>query len=242
MQLSSFIGKPVLSPSGENYGYVTGARLTKDRNTLACLVCADAEEEEFYLPRRAVLSSGDAVIANRVRLTAPTGVPSPIGTEVYLHTGEARGTVADVLFGESAEAFLVVVKDGVSESVPVSCAVFGARIILYPDAASKPAARHTAPREKRPKKSGTSPKPAPERETAIARETAIEREAAPAARKNAYDLNRTNLLGRTVQRSVFDRYGTVVAAAGDRVTPAVLAAARRANCLLQLAVNTLTRR
>ena len=53
-------------------------------------------------------------------------------------------------------------------------------------------------------------------------------------------LNHTNLLGRKVKKSVYDDYGIAIALAGERITPAVLARARRAGRLLALAVNTLT--
>ena len=55
-----------------------------------------------------------------------------------------------------------------------------------------------------------------------------------------YRLDRTNLLGRRVKRSVYDEHGEPVALAGERITPEVIARARRGNRLLALTVNTLT--
>ena len=52
--------------------------------------------------------------------------------------------------------------------------------------------------------------------------------------------DRTNLLGRRVKRSVYDEHGAPIATAGERVTPEMIAAARRKNRLLALTVNTLT--
>lgn len=245
MQLSSVIGKPVLSPTGENYGYVTDARLSRDFSRISCLVCADGEEEEFYVPLRAVLSCEDAVIAGKARIAAPTGVLSPIGKRVFSHTGESLGTVSDVLLGEGSEAVLILVKEGVRTTAPVSCAGVEEHAVIYPDAEAKTLAakRNQRPRAAAdpPRKKRTPPKRAQEEPAAPPPETENE---APMpeknVRENVFPLDRTNLLGRRVKRSVFDEYGAPVALAGERITPAVLARARRCNRLLQLTVNTLT--
>ena len=76
MKLSTFIGKPVISPNGDAYGYVTDVRLGRTYNTVSCIVCVDDEEEEFYLPLRAVHAVADAVVAGKARNTAPTGILS----------------------------------------------------------------------------------------------------------------------------------------------------------------------
>ena len=65
-------------------------------------------------------------------------------------------------------------------------------------------------------------------------------EVAPSKTHSIQLLNHTNLLGRKVKKSVYDDYGIAIALAGERITPAVLARARRAGRLLALAMNTLT--
>ena len=262
MQLSSLIGKPVLSPAGEAFGYVTEARPAKDCKTLSCLVCADAEEEEFFLPARAVISMDDAVIAGKTRLAAPSGISSPIGKEIFAYTGEYLGAVCDLLFDEGAEAILVVTKNGVRTTVAADCVTLGEHAVLYPDKPSRDAAARSAPKRKpaadsadRPKRRRTpSPADLPSAEEAppampaepipapqSAAPKPIAKEAQPETKPVFLQLlNRTNLLGRRVKRSVYDDYGVPVALAGERITPAVLARARKCNRLLQLSVNTLT--
>lgn len=56
----------------------------------------------------------------------------------------------------------------------------------------------------------------------------------------SFRIDRTNLLGRRVKRSVYDETGAPIAVAGERVTPETIALARRKNRLLALTVNTLT--
>ena len=63
---------------------------------------------------------------------------------------------------------------------------------------------------------------------------------AASTQTNSYQLNRTNLLGKRLKKSVFDDQGKPIALAGERITPEILARARRSNRLLELTVNTLT--
>lgn len=147
MRFSSWIGKDVLSRSGERLGYVVALRLTRDMKKLSCLVCADEEEAEFYLPARAVLSAEDAVIAGRQRFEMPTGQPCPVGRPVYLHTGEFFGVIADVDTGEEP-ALAVWTEDG-ERSVPAACAAMGETVIVYPTAEEKRTAGRAAAQNQR---------------------------------------------------------------------------------------------
>lgn len=122
-KLSSLIGKQILTPAGERLGYVIGATLTQTRKNISCLYCADQEDEEFYLPVRAVLSYGDALIAGKARLSSPTGFPSPVMTPAYGHTGELAGVVCDFITGD--EPKLVLWKNGTETVVPLSLAAQG---------------------------------------------------------------------------------------------------------------------
>ncbi|MBR7186338.1 MAG: hypothetical protein IKD43_02485 [Clostridia bacterium] len=236
MQISTLISKPVLSPGGDAYGYVTDVRFARGYQKISCLVCADVEEEEFYVPLRAVLFFGDAVIVSRSRIATPTGLFSPIGKCAYTHTGEALGNVSDVILEEDAES-TIVISDGKTQTVTrVSCASIRENAVLYPDAFSKAQAKGKA-------KNGTQA-PALKTERKKQKENCVPKVAegninAPKEAKAAI-LNRTNLLGRHVRRSVYDGRGTPIAVAGECVTPAILSAARRAGRLLELTVNTLT--
>ena len=272
MLISSLPGKAVLTRSGEWLGYVVALTLTRDMKKLSCLICADAEEEEFLLPARAVLSAGDAVIARRQRAERATGVPSPIGRQVFSHTGEELGVIADVDTGEDPA---LIVRGEEERRVAVLCAAMDQTVIVYPtpeerraasgtrsktrsapkpkpQPAPKAAAPEGAPSPKRmpvpspvpqplpqpapfpappvqpapPDTDSTTPQPAPS--------------PAPSAEANVWRIDRTNLLGRRVKRSVFDDAGKPVALAGERITPETLKRARRHNRLLALTVNTLT--
>ncbi len=276
MQLSNLIGKQILSPAGEAYGYVLAARPTKDLSKLSSLIAVDGEEEEFCIPARAILSVDDAVIAGRTRIETPTGIPSPIGREVFSYTGEYLGAVCDLLLGDGSEAILVVTRDGVRTTAAAACAIFGEHIVLYLDREARDAAaksggkkrpslpraavqRELAQRSELPpaKRENTPPKqsipiesgPPMSEEGVAAKPPQSEQETrneAPMSEEKPKDpnavrlLNNTNLLGRTVKRSVFDNFGRPVALAGERITPAHLARARLAGRLLALTVNTLT--
>ncbi len=276
MQLSNLIGKQILSPAGEAYGYVLSALPTKDLSKLSSLVAVDAEEEEFCIPARAILSIDDAVIAGRMRIDAPTGIPSPIGREVFSYTGEYLGAVCDLLLGDGSEAILVVTRDGVRTTAAAACAIFGEHIVLYLDKEARDAAAKSGGKKKAslpraavqreftqkaelapaedtaapPKQSvpikEEPPKPKENTITAPPQNEEKTKDGPPMSKEEPKDpnavrlLNNTNLLGRTVKRSVFDNFGRPVALAGERITPAHLARARLAGRLLALTVNTLT--
>lgn len=172
MELSKNIGKPVLSPAGENLGYVTGALLPRDYSAVAAYVCASEDEEEYYLPVSAIRAASDALIAVRTRQTAPSGLtPCPIGKRAYTVEGENSGVIADFLFGDVAPAFLLY-RDGETLPVPVSRFVIGESALVYPSAAPKKplSVKRKKPAEKPPemtvekavKKSAPLPAPAVE--------------------------------------------------------------------------------
>ena len=267
MLISSLVGKTVLSRSGERFGYVLALRPARDMKKLSCLVCADDDEEEFFLPARAVLSVEDAVIAGRQRANAPTGIPSPIGSPVYTHTGEQLGTITDIDTGDSPA--LILFSNGEEHRIDVSCAAMDETVIVYPTAedrrsagsrrtrlattgrtsakktkTSTTSAEKSASNNKVPQQKNIAPvqefsKIQPRQTEPLATSSEVSQPAA-SAQTNSYQLNRTNLLGKRLKKSVFDDQGKPIALAGERITPEILARARRSNRLLELTVNTLT--
>lgn len=234
MQLTSLIGKQILSPAGEHIGYVLAARPSRDLKKVSCLVCADENEEEFFLPVKNVLSFGDALIAQHTHAAAPSGIPCPISSAVYSSEGERIGTLGELLIGEDADPLFIVHEDGAKFTYPLSRVALGDSIIVYAEGCKKPAAVKKParkPAEKKPQKQKTvAPPHKKETETGTAASTA-----------NAEDaLNRLNLLGRRLKKSVYDENGYPIALAGERITKNIVSLARRSNRLLQLTVNTLT--
>lgn len=221
MELSSLIGKRILSPAGEDLGYVVRAYLARDLRKLSSLVCADGEEEEFYLPVRALLSVSDIAVAGKARLKAPTGVLFPAGYPVYSEKGERLGFVSDYIFGEAESAFVAL--DGAARKTfpAAEVRVRGSVVLRVPDGARRAA----APKAQTSEREAQAPPPKP---------------ADPAPAGGSPVCNRLDLLGKKVKKSVLDGFGAPIVRAGERITPAVIAAARRQNRLLQLAVNTYT--
>ena len=263
MQLSMLIGKQILTPAGERLGYVTGAYLDRELKKLSALAVADAEEEEFFMPARALTAVGDAVIATNLRIRTPGGVPSPVGLEAYSDKGEHLGAVGDWLFGEE-DAVLILVKEGVRTSVPVQNALMGETVIVYPEPPKKRPApvRRPAAKKTTQKTENEAPMPATDAsktddmsgaedipaqaEGSPSTPSAAAVDEAPVAPRQSnagtgeYSFNRFNLLGRRLKKSVFDEWGLPVALAGERITPEILSRARQCNRLLTLTVNTLT--
>ncbi len=241
MQVSSLIGKNVLTRAGECLGYVLSLRLTRGLKAISCLVCVDADEEEFFLPMRAVLSAEDAVIAGSARLRAPTGTECPVGRPVYSHTGEFLGHIGDVDTGESPALLIRGGKEPLR--VDIACAALGETVIVYPSGEERRSAgRKKSGTTRVPQEHGTKIKQTstPNRQPPASQERAKRLFTLPTQDASAQRIDRTNLLGRRVKRSVFDETGKAVALAGERITPETLARARRCNRLLALTVNTLT--
>lgn len=247
MQISTVIGKQVLSPQGEKLGYVINAYPARDMKSLAALQCADEDEEEYFLPAKNVVSYGDALIANKARQNTANGIASPVGNAVYSHTGELLGAVDDLLLGDGGEALFIVHRDGTKNAYPFSRVSVGDTLIVYPEGVKKPAPKpERKPAGKKPQSRvqaarETEPKPAEPQQSAPKPEPPAQPDppAQPAPQADG-GINRVNLLGRKVKKSVYDDFGYPIAVAGETVTPYTVAAARRSNRLLQLTVNTLT--
>ena len=243
MQISTLIGKPVLTRAGDRLGYVTAAHPARDLKKISSLVCADDDENEFCLPARAILSVSDAVIAGGARLKAPTGIESPIGKRAYSHTGEELGALSDAELGEIPS--LLITGDNGQLRCDAACATIGETVIVYPSPEDRrPAA---AKRRHTPKKNtvaatmseipaATPPSPPP-----MSEQDMQKMQSAPEPpRRDGFRIDRTNLLGRRVKKSVYDETGAPIALAGERITPETITKARRKNKLLALTVNTLT--
>lgn len=266
MEVSTMIGAEIFSPAGEKLGYVKSVYLSKDRKRITCLLCVDegesGEDDEFVMPFRAVLSVKDVVIARDMRIAQTVGAPAPVGISAYSDTGEALGTLCEILVGDGGPVYIVT-KNGVRTSYPGGTVIIGEALMISAEEQKKSA----RPRARRggAKKEKTAAAPAKAKtaeaaeapatpETAEAPDDSLEAaeafEAAEAQQGDEFaamlnapapmGLDRLNLLGRQVKIAVHDREGNVIAQSGDRITPEILSLARKNNLLLRLTVNTLT--
>lgn len=236
MEFSSLIGKPVLSPAGENYGYVKCAYLSKTLSSLAGLLCVDSEEEEFFLPASAIRAIGDALIVEDVRLESPIGIPCPVGRAVYDEFGSFLGAASALTDGPCGT--LTVVGAIGSRDFPVKSVQAGENVIIFygkkklskPQSPDKSTAREpqqdkSTARTPQQDKSNAKP-PQPPKKSAYGMEKSDERMIA------AY---RTNLLGRRVRRTVEG-----LACEGEKVTAEMLQRAHESNRILELTAGVLT--
>lgn len=231
MELSTIIGKQILSPNGESLGYAKGVYLNRDLTKVSAYSCIDEEEEEFFLPARAILAVGDALIAGSARIGAPTGIPSPVGKTVYTHLGEQIGIVSDIVTEEETAAVIVC---GTTDrtAYPAELTAVAESVIVYPDECTKKA---LAPKKRRaPAKNKPAERPASNTESARAPE-----QTAPAPSPES-SCCRFGILGKQVKKSVYDSQGFPIINAGEKVTAETVLRARKNNRLLELTVNTLT--
>lgn len=228
MEFSMLIGKPLLSPDGENRGYIKGLYVSADLSKLVCLSCADNEEEEFYLPAHAVCKIGDAVIADGDGTDSPDGVPCPVGKAVYDEEGNFLGCASALTGGQNG--VLTVAGAFGEKQFPARQIAAGACVIVR-GAKSRPSKKRSAAKE---------PEPAKE----LFQEPAKEPTVPPHAKKSdckrrgtAFDGTgyHMDLLGK---RALKDADGLL--AAGETVTAEILRRAHEGNRLLELASAVLT--
>lgn len=173
MEFSTLIGKPVLSHNGKSYGYAVRVYVSKDLSALTCILCADSEEEEFYLPAHAVQRVGDAIVAGKARLKAPVGIPCPVGRGAFDEKGAFLGGVSALTDGSHGTLTVVGL---FGEREYASRLVLADEIVVIRD---EPRAKKNQRELKREKIARQSPSASPE--------------------EFSY---RTNLLGRRVRREI----------------------------------------
>ena len=237
MEVSTMIGAEIFSLAGEKLGYVKAVYLSKDRKKITCLLCVDegesGEDDEFVMPFRAVLSVGDVVIAKKARIAKTTGAPAPVGINAYSDTGEALGTLCEILVGDGGPVYIVT-KNGVRTSYPEGNIVIGEALMIsskgagMKESTKKPIKRAHRESASEVKKEEVALSPLP-----------VQNSFVPLMNAGG-GFDRLNLLGRQVKITVLDAHGDAIALRGERITPEILSLARRNNLLLRLTVNTLT--
>ncbi len=218
MEYSMLIGKPLLSPGGENRGYITGLFLSEDLSRLCSLACADEEEEEFFLPAKAIRSVGDAVIAEGDKIASPIGVPCPVGRAVYDETGGFLGGAGALTDG--ANGALTIVGAFGEKQIPAR-QVFAGNCLIVRGGKQRPAKKKPCGKEREPQRSSEPAKPGQS-----------ERRRKADAEEMGY---RLDLIGKRALKAVED-----LIPAGDRVTAETLRRAHENNRLLELASAVLT--
>lgn len=236
MELSTLIGKPVLSPSGETLGYVKCAYVAKNMNALSSLVCVDGEEEEFYLPARAVLSAEDAVIAGSARLKEPSGVNFPLGAPVYTNRGEYLGKAAELTICADGAA-LCITKYGQATDVSANRLIFQDAVIVYPERAQRRASLRRSNRENKAEPQPISPEVATADRSGEERNDADPCEPCEQSAQSPYA---NNLLGKRLKRALIGSDGEELIGKGEPITPAAIRLAAQNNRLLELSANTFT--
>ena len=236
MEVSTMIGTEIFSPAGEKLGYVKTVYLSKDRKKITCLLCVDEGEkeddtdDEFVMPFRAVLSVKDVVIAKKTRISKTAGSPAPVGINAYSDTGEALGTLCEILVGDGGPVYIVT-KDGIRTSYPDGAVTIGEALMISSENGESDA-------KKTERGSAKEENSSVLREAEAPPKTLSEQELSAVV--NAAGVDRLNLLGRQVKITVRDQNGDTIAKSGERITPEILSNARRNNLLLRLTVNTLT--
>lgn len=249
--VSDFVGKPLLTRSGERVGYIknvqTDAKLTRIRN----LECCDEEEEEFSLPLSAIAQAGkDAVIVKGLAAKPCTGCrPAPFGAQVYAETGELLGTAADFL-REGNALTGILLSDGTQLPADRLAGMQDAAMISLTSPAKRPPRPKKQAKETKPVQTESAPEegeggalpcPAqPETGENAAEETAESAPSEKAAARTVQNVAETLppprraggmragsalLTGKILPEDLTDVRGNVLARAGTTVTAEIISRA-----------------
>ena len=109
MFLKDLIGKKVLSHDGKILGYTRCALFSAGFKRITALLCADEEEEDFFLPLSPKQPIDDALVMPRRKSAKITGMPySPLLRQAYSAQGKFLGRVTDVRLEYLSVAALLI--------------------------------------------------------------------------------------------------------------------------------------
>lgn len=95
MKISELYGKKVESTAGKS-GYVVSCNGAAGK--LVCLLCADEEENEFYIDVKNILSVGSKIIFEDRETAIKTSKPIRLGRAGFNEAGKYLGNLSDLDF------------------------------------------------------------------------------------------------------------------------------------------------
>ncbi len=230
--LSDFIGKPLLTRSGERIGYVrnvqTDKKLTKIRN----LECCDDEEEEFLLPLSALASfdKDAAVVKSPAAVPCKDCIPAPFGMPVYAEDGALLG-YADDFEREGKQITALLLSDRSRRPVGEIAAVSDTVFLGSPGkkrSAARPAPRKRAQPSAEPAAEKTFVSSFSENQTASTAAAAApsgtenlseqKNGGIPLAPPSSRQAGSGLLTGKTLPSDLKDARGNIIACAGSKVS------------------------
>lgn len=144
--VSDFIGKPILTRSGECVGYVKNVQTDKKLSRLRNLECCDNDEEEFLIPLSALASFGQDAVVVKSLAAAPCKdcISAPFGMSVYSAEGTLLGQADDFL-REGKQISALLLSD--ETLIPVShLSAVTDTAIVDPNGKKRTASRSSSPK------------------------------------------------------------------------------------------------
>jgi sporulation protein YlmC with PRC-barrel domain len=128
-----YIGKTVLTLSGERLGEINNLTFDKGYKILKNLIVFDDEEEEYYIPIRSIFCHGENVVLVKVNILPPikNTFISPINLKAYDIKGKFLGIVKDLKLDEDDKTVLKLVTDNGEELLPKNIVSHGKDAVLF---------------------------------------------------------------------------------------------------------------
>ncbi len=231
--VSDFIGKELLSRSGERIGYIKNIQTDKKLTTLKNAECCDTEEEEFCLPCSALIFGRDAAVVKRLCDPCKNCFSLPFGLQVFSDDGLLLGTVSDFT-RDGLTVGDMILSD--NRSIPVRrIAAVSDTVILLPEGKEQRVVRTGNPPEKKAPSAKTKRAQTARQDGSVSPSPAREQDVRSAsAPQTALRAGRGLLTGKILPRDLKDARGIVLAKAGSPVTPQIIRKAMAHEKLFEL--------
>ena len=257
-----FIGKTVLSLSGERLGEINNLTFDRYFKRLKNISVFNDEQEEFLLPVSSIYCHGDNVVLTRINLRppAPNTFLSPLTVKAYDICGKLLGMISDMGFEEDGKTTKSFILEGGESLLPFNVSSHGKDAVLF-DFSNKPKRFLKSPKHiteldtKAPAliaeiKPPNSPQEPPIKndeqdvvgESLQAAENAESKESAdlPKLPEN-FVVGAKLLIGRRVKGNIYTKGGKILIKQGALITIDTVNLALKHGKLFELTVNSLGR-
>lgn len=250
-----FIGKTVLSLSGERLGEINNLTFDRYFKRLKNISVFNDEQEEFLLPVSSIYCHGDNVVLTRINLRPPVlnTFLSPLTVKAYDIFGKLLGMISDMSFENDGKTTKSLILENGENLLPINVSSHGKDAVLF-DFSEKPKRFLTKPKqlsvvdlkEQPINENIAPPNQAQEPQQVIDDENTQVQE--PTDRLETSDMPKLPenfvvgaklLIGRKVKGNIYSKNGKVLIKQGALITIDTVNLALKHGKLFELTVNSL---
>lgn len=252
-----FIGKTVISLSGERLGEINNLTFDKYFKKLKNLVVFNDEQEEFYIREKNIFCHGENAVFLKTNLKPPAEntYVSPLNVRAYDISGKLIGTIVDVLFEEDYKTVKCLLSDDKKQYLSQNIVAHGKDAVIF-DFSEKPkkisvkkpeediedlSAVHftESPPEKEGQQAVSEANEPNAKESTAAADGEKPKEPIEPQKPSNIVVGAKMLIGRKVKKDIFLRTGKLLIKEGTFITIDVINLALKYGKLFELTVNSI---